>query len=163
MLSGSTILRQPNNSTEEQRHDFARLVRQGFGTAGAGLDSRIGAARCLAFHYALLDGLVAIAALKSPDDKYRRDVFKWASSPESYTDYAVELGWVYVEPTYRESRIATRLCEHLLSITTIDAVFATTRIDNAVMSRVLLTCGFDKVGTPFLYREEQLGLYLRPC
>ena len=128
-----------------------------------GLDSRIGAARCLAFHYALLGPLVAIAALKLSDDQYRHDVFKWAGTRESYADYAVELGWVYVEPAYRGSRIATSLCEQLLSINTMDAVFATTRIDNAIMNRVLLTCGFEKVGTPYLYRGEQLRLFLRLC
>ena len=105
---------------------------------------------------------MAIAALKSPDDQYRHDVFKWADSPESYAYYAVELGWVYVEPAYRGSRIATRLCKALSSIVTIDAVFATTRVDNTAMNRALLTCGFEKVGTPYPYRGEQLGLYLRP-
>ena len=163
ILNGSIILSQPNNTTEEQHRDFARLVRQGFKTAGSTLDSRIGAARHLAFHYSDGDGLVAIAALKSPDDQYRRDVFKWAESREGYADYALELGWVYVEPVYRGSRIATRLCEQLSSTTTTDSVFATTRIDNPVMGRILLACGFEKVGTPYPYREEQLSLYLRPC
>jgi len=162
-LNGSTVLRQPNTSTEEQRREFARLVRQGFETAGAGLDNRICAAKCLAFHYPTRDKLAAIAALKSPNDQYRHDVFNKAGSPESCADYKVELGWVYVDPAYRGNRIATKLCELLLSRATNDCVFATTRTNNALMSRILGTSGFANVGTPYIHRGEQLRLYLRPC
>jgi len=161
-LNGSTILRQPNTSTEEQRREFAQLIRQGFETAGAGLDNRICAAKCLAFHYPTRDKLAAIAALKSPNVQYRHDVFSKAGSPESCADYKVELGWVYVEPAYRGNRIATKLCEQLLSRAATDCVFATTRTNNAPMGRILLTFGFANVGTPYIRRGEQLRLYLRP-
>jgi len=162
-LNGNTFVRQPNTSTEEQRREFARLVRQGFKTSGVGLDNRICAAKCLAFHYPARDLLAAIAALKSPNDQYRHDVFSKAGSPESCADYKIELGWVYVEPAYRGNRIAAKLCEQLLSSATTDCVFATTRTNNALMSRILLTSGFANVGTPYMRRGERLRLYLRPC
>lgn len=162
-MNGSTVLRRPNTSTETQRREFARLVRRGFETAGAGLDDRICTAKCLAFHYPTRDKLGAIAALKSPNDQYRHDIFGKAGAPEICADYKVELGWVYVDPAYRGNRIATKLCELLLSCATTDCVFATTRTNNALMSRVLLTFGFANVGTPYMRRGEQLGLYLRPC
>ena len=127
------------------------------------MDNRICAAKYLAFHYPNRDRLAAIAALKSPNDQYRQDVFNKAGCPESCADYKVELGWVYVEPDYRGNRIAMKLCEQLLSRVTADCVFATTRTNNALMGRILLTFGFANVGAPYIRRGEQLRLYLRPC
>jgi RimJ/RimL family protein N-acetyltransferase len=160
-LNRSIILRQPKNITAEQCEDFERLVRIGFRTARTNLNTRIRAAKCLAFHYSPSGELTAIAALKAPDDQYRHDVFKMADSPASYTDFKVELGWVYVVPAYRRKQVATELCTQLLSSATGDFVFATTRSDNAVMSRILRACAFSEVGKPYMHRGEQLRLYLR--
>jgi len=162
-LNSKTVLRQPNGCTGEQRREFARLVRRGFKTAGADLESRIRAARCLAFHCPAGDKLAAIAALKSRSDQYRQEVFAKASSPVSCADYKAELGWVYVEPEFRGNRLATKLCERLLSHATADCVFATTRTDNASMIHVLVALGFANAGTPYMHRDERLNLYLRPC
>ena len=125
------------------------------------MTARIRAAKCLAFYYSPSGELVAIAALKAPNDEYRRDVFKMAGSPASYADYKVELGWVYVVPDYRRKQIATNLCEQLLLSAAGDQVFATTRSDNGVMSRILRACAFAEVGNPYMHRGEQLRLYLR--
>lgn len=152
----------PSGASMEQRREFARLVRRGFKTAGTGLAGRIRASRRLAFHYSSGEDLVAIAALKSPGDQYRRRVFDAAGLHEDYAGYKSELGWVYVEPAYRGNRLATTLCRRLLSDAAIDAVFATTRTDNAMMSRVLRTCGFDAAGKPYVYRGELLQVFLRP-
>jgi len=160
-LNSGIVLRQPNYAVPEQREDFARLVRTGFRTAGADLNARIRAAKCLAFHYSPSGELTAIAALKMPDDEYRHDVFKMADSPASYADYKVELGWVYVVPACRRNQVATELCEQLLLRATGDFVFATTRLDNAIMSRILRACAFAEAGKPFMHRGEQLRLHLR--
>ena len=125
------------------------------------MNARIRAAKCLAFHYSPGGELMAIAALKTPEDQYRHDVFEMAGSSASYADYKVELGWVYVVPAYRRKRVALELCEHLLLRTTCDFVFATTRSDNTVMSRILRACDFAEAGKPYIRRGEQLKLYLR--
>ena len=84
-----------------------------------------------------------------------------AGAPASFADFELELGWVYVIPAYRKKQIATRLCEQLLSSATDVSVFATTRSDNAAMSRILRASAFFEVGKPYMHRGEQLGLYLR--
>jgi len=160
-MKSSIVLRPPNDTVAEQREDFARLVRTGFRTAGANLNARIRAAKCLAFRYSPSGELSAIAALKVPDDEYRNAVFKMADSPASYADYPVELGWVYVVPADRRKQVATELCGQLLLRATGDFVFATTRSDNAAMRRILRACAFAEVGKPFMHRGEQLRLYLR--
>jgi ribosomal protein S18 acetylase RimI-like enzyme len=162
-LNGRIILRQPSSMAAGQREEFARLVRKGFRTAGADLDARICAAKCLALHYSADAELTAIAALKAPVYRYRHNVFTTAGSHASCADYKVELGWVYVEPADRRTQIATNLCEQLLASVARDFVFATTRTDNAAMSRILRRCAFSEVGEPFMHRGEPLRLYLRPC
>ena len=156
------IVREPNGTTAEQRAAFARLVRRGFRTAGAGLSARVSAARYLAFNCAPGGELTAIAALKAPEDRYRHDVFGMAGATASSADYRLELGWVYVKPSHRRQRAATMLCERLLSRVERDSVFATTGTDNAAMRRILRWCGFVEVGNPYTYRGEQLRLFLRP-
>jgi len=151
----------PGDAAAAKREEFARLVRDGFSTAGANLDARIRVAECLAFHYARSGDLGAIAALKVPDIRYRHDVFKMADALVSSADYRLELGWVYVVPAYRRKRTATMLCEKLVSYAAGDAVFATTRSDNTAMARILRTCDFAPVGQPYMHRGEQLRLYLR--
>jgi predicted GNAT family acetyltransferase len=162
MLDCNTVLGRPDCISQDQLRKFALLVRHGFKTAEAdlNLDARIRAAKRLALHYSTSHELVAIAALKSPSASYRQDVFNAAGINENSADYGVELGWVYVKPASRGKRLATTMCEKLLSHTEIDAVFATTRSDNMVMNHLLLVCGFNMVGKPYLHRNEQLRLYL---
>ena len=85
-----------------------------------------------------------------------------AGVPDSCADYKLELGWVYVVPAYRRKQVASKLCEQLLLRAKGDFVFATTRSDNAMMSRILRACAFTAVGNPYTYRSEELRLYLRP-
>lgn len=159
-LNGTTHLKQPIACTEEERREFARLVRQGFPGA-RGLDGRIRAAKWLAFYYAADDRLGAVAALKAPDARYREDIFRQADAPVSSADYTLELGWVFVVPAYRGKRMGEGLCRQLLARVPTTCVFATTRPDNISMIRVLNAVGFARVGRPYARRDEQLVLYLR--
>jgi ribosomal protein S18 acetylase RimI-like enzyme len=159
-VTGAPNLREPLACTEGERREFARLVRLGF-PAAERLDERIRAARCLAFHYAAPGTLAAVAALKAPDERQRRDVFAQADAPVGHGEFALELGWVFVMPTYRGSRIATRLCRMLLAHVPAAPVYATTRTDNGPMASILLALGFTRAGTPYRRRDEELALFLR--
>jgi ribosomal protein S18 acetylase RimI-like enzyme len=144
-----------------ERREFARLVRQGFQGSDEGLDARIRDARCLAFYYAAGDTLAAVAALKAPSQRYREEVFKKADAGISAADYKLELGWVFVLPVHRGSRIGEGLCRKLLARVTTSRVFATTRPNNDSMIRILHALGFVRVGKPYARRDEDLVLYLR--
>ena len=163
-MSITTHLKEPLACTEKERRAFADLVRQGFEGSDANLPNRIRDAKCLAFHYAGGDILAAIAGLKVPDELYRDDVFRKAKAPVDYAAYPLELGWIFVVPAYRGSRIGERLCRQLLERAPEASVFATTRPDNSVMIRVLLALGFARAGNPFSHvrRDEELLLFLRP-
>ena len=154
-------LKEPIACSEGELREFARLVRQGFDGSDEGLPGRIRDAKWLAFHYTNGDTLGAIAGLKAPKKEYRDDVFKKAVAGVSPADYKLELGWVFVVPVHRGNRIATNLCQLLLSRASWPNVFATTRPDNSSMINILLALGFARAGKPYLQRNEELVLYLR--
>jgi hypothetical protein len=70
-MNGIAIFKEPIACTEEERREFVRLVRLGFGGSDEGLPGRIRDARLLAFYYVAGDTLAAIAALKAPNAVYR--------------------------------------------------------------------------------------------
>jgi len=161
-MDDATLLKEPFECTEEERGDFARIVRQGFHTAAGDLDARIRAAKCLAFLYGPGKTLAAVAALKAPSEQRREDTFRKAAAGVSAADYVLELGWVFVTPARRGNHVAERLCRLLLARVPQSCVFATTRTNNDVMIRILTALGFDRVGKPYPRRDEELVLYLRP-
>jgi len=156
----TTHCREPTACSDAERRRFARVVRQGFPGA-RDLSARIRAAKWLAFYYSGGDALKGIAALKRPDERYRRDLSQWADAPPDFADYQLELGWVFVAPTYRGRGIAKHLCRQLLALAPASRVFATTRVNNDLMIRILDALGFARVGRPFPRRGDHLVLYLR--
>ena len=162
-MTGSARLKEPISCTEEERREFARLVREGFRGSDESLPDRIRNAKWLGFHYAAGDNLTAIAALKAPDARYRNDVFNSADAGVGSAGYELELGWVFVFPDERGQGIAGDLCRKLLARSPRSPVFATTRPNNDPMIKILLGLGFARVGKPFPRRDEMLALFLRPA
>jgi len=161
-LSGTAQFKEPIACTEEERREFARLVRQGFAVVAEGLDGRIRDAKWIAFYYATGDTLAAVSALKAPNERYRADVFRQADASINPDSYTLELGWVFVVPAHRGNRIAESLCRQLLAREPTVGVFATTRTNNVFMMRILVALGFARVGKPYPRRHnEELVLFLR--
>lgn len=159
-MNGTTCYKAPDACTDKERGAFAQLVRQGFPGA-QNLDARMRAAKRLAFYYSTGGTLGAVAAIKAPDERHRRDLFKLAAAPVDGADYQLELGWVFVAPAYRGRRIAERLCRQLLVDVPASHIFATTRVDNDRMMRILDALGFTRVGRPYPRRGSHFVLYLR--
>lgn len=160
-MDGTAHFKEPIACTDEERREFARLVRQGFEGSDEGLHGRIRDAKRLVFYRAADDALAAIAALKVPSERYRDDVFTKADAHVTPADYELELGWVFVVPVHRGNRIAESLCQLLLAHVPASCVHATTRPNNSCMIRVLLALGFAQAGRPFPLRNEELVLLLR--
>ncbi len=160
-MTSRVHLKNPNACTNEERGEFARLIRQGF-PAAQNLEARIRAARWLAFYYAADGELGAIAALKAPGEEERGEVFRGAEASAGAAEYEFDLGWVFVAPAYRRSGVASSLCRSLLTRVPAVPVFARTRTDNVPMQKVLRAHGFVRHGQPHLRRDEELVLFLRP-
>ncbi len=159
-MSGTALLKEPVACSDAERQEFARLVRQGFPAARA-LERRIRDAQCLAFYHTAGGSLVAVAAIKAPGERYRRDVFAQADAPVTPADHPLELGWVFVVPDYRRTGIAEALCRALLARAPTSSLFATTRPGNEFMIRILSALGFARVGKPYPRRDEELVLFVR--
>lgn len=160
-MNGTAQFKEPIACTEGELGEFARLVRQGFEGSDEGLHGRIRDAKQLAFYCAAGDTLAAVAALKVPNGRYRDDVFTKADARVSPANYKLELGWVFVVPVHRGSRIAESLCQLLLARGPTSCIFATTRPNNISMIRILLALGFARAGKPYPRRNEELVLFLR--
>jgi GNAT superfamily N-acetyltransferase len=160
-LSVTIRVKEPTACTVEERLEFARLVREGFHGSDESLVERIECAHWLAFGYEPRSTLVAIAGIKAPDERYRRELFSQACVEVSPAECEHELGWVYVDPAHRGMQIAVRLSRRLLGCVSGSNVFATTRTSNAPMIGALSSLGFERVGRPYLRREERLVVYLR--
>ena len=157
-----TVVKAPDECTDREREDFARLVREGFPSADARLPGRVLRARALAFFHDSDGSPCAVAALKTPPSVYRDDVFRQANSGIDPGDYLIELGWVFVSPSSRGRGIGAQLCRLLMANAAGTPVFATTRPDNLPMQAILEALGFARRGTPYPRRDELLVLYLRP-
>lgn len=138
-------------------------MRQGFDPVREPLNGRICDAQWLAFHYVAGDTLAAIAAIKTPSEQYRQDLFEKADARVGAADYRLELGWVFVTPAHRGSHIARSLCRMLLEHVPTSDLFATTRPNNSPMINILKRLGFSRVGRTYARRNEELVVFLRPA
>lgn len=156
-------LKEPSACTESERRDFARLVRLAFQGSDETLEARILNAACLAFCYPQEGELGAIAGLKAPGDRYRQKLFEKAAVRADPAEYPLDLGWVFVLPSYRGHGFGESLCRRLLARVPTTGVFSTTRPDNRPMIRILLGLGFLPDGKPYPHprRDEELAVFLR--
>jgi ribosomal protein S18 acetylase RimI-like enzyme len=159
---GSLHLTPPAAGSDQDLAAFAELVRLGF-PAAEHLDVRIAEARLLALHRTADGRVVAIGALKRPDEQHRRELFAGAGVSVHAAEYELELGWIFVDPAFRRSGIASRLCTQLLMRVPHARVFATTRPSNDAMMSILRAHGFTQLGLPFPHprRKEHLALFVR--
>src|SRR5213075_2856984 len=98
-----------------------------------GLTGLVERAECLIFLYTDLDELAGVAAVKRPNEGYKRKVFSKANSPEDPDKYPYELGWVVVREHFRGLRLSHVLLENALRFAGKTKIYATTRTDNEPM------------------------------
>ena len=96
----TTISKQPDDCTQEERSEFQRLVEKGGEVDVQSLPSGICRAEALVMHFES-NVLVAVAGLKNLIKKYRKRVFTCASASLDPAQFRFELGWIYVEQSHR--------------------------------------------------------------
>jgi ribosomal protein S18 acetylase RimI-like enzyme len=138
----SIDLKLPTSMSEAERQAFQRQIEIGGEVTPAGLSRRIEAAHMLS--YVLRgDNLVAVGAVKRPDDAYVERLSQ--SAGYDLGDCGAELGWIYVTPEaqgrHLGSRLSSALCESFEH-----SIFSTTRINNASMQAILRKLDFKRVG-----------------
>jgi len=98
--------------------------------------------------------IIATAAIKRPMDTYADSVFTKAMSDYDYNDFNHELGYVVIDPDFRNKRIASRLCEQLCERFFHCSLYATVRTNNPHMLSILYRNGFTDSGNIFKGRVE---------
>lgn len=154
----------PTQCTQHEIMVFAALVVSGGQAtmAPAGLRDRIMDARNLCFVKEANGDTIAVGALKNSRLSYRVSVFNKAGYTGAY-QFGLELGWFVVSPAHRGKGLLVTMVETLMRQAGGDRLFATTRIDNAPMMRVLLVKGFSKVGNDYdnIAGDGKLALYVK--
>jgi hypothetical protein len=101
--------------------------------------------------------IVAVGALKIPNDEYKKKVFTKSKTAAKSKDFTFELGWV-VSLTSGNGK---KLVEILSSVT--PNIYATVRQENKTMKHILEKFGFIKSGNS--YKSERndydIELYIK--
>lgn len=153
--------RAPRECSAEEQAVFAAMVLKGREVTAAGLRRRVDDAVALAF-LRVKEELLGVGGLKRPDEIYCGRVSNASGVALPASEFAFELGWVYVEQKARGGA-SRALCEALLPFAKGHGVFATSRVNNPWMHATLLGLGFARVGAewPSGQNPANLALFTR--
>jgi GNAT superfamily N-acetyltransferase len=157
-----TLDRRPNDCDDKDIGDFMAFVLAGDEVVSDGLEGRIRGAERLVF-LRVCGCLSGVAALKPPDQHYRKDISSKSGIPLPEETYPFELGWVFVMPSARRRNFSVDLTRAALSAAGTAGVFATSRTDNVSMHATLSKFGFAVAGSryPSNRGNHQLQLFVR--
>jgi predicted GNAT family N-acyltransferase len=107
--------------------------------------------------------IIATTSIKVPEADYIHEIFDKAQADFNPTKYTFELGYVFVESSYRKQKIASILCSELIHKFDKERLFSTTRTDNQGMQSILNSFGFVPSGISYLSLTKMrlLQLYIR--
>lgn len=159
----SVALKTPTKCSKAELDAFEGLVSIGDEVIQNGLRNRIEGAYFLALGKIVNGEVVGVAALKNPNNNYRRSVFEKSYSKEEPNQWQAELGWIFVRNEYRNQGLATRLVKELFSSNTPMNVYATAREKNNPILPLLKKFGFVQSGQvyPSENGDYNLVLYIK--
>ena len=155
-------VKKPSECSATELQNFAALVLAGGEVTEVGLEARIKKAEVLIF-LAQDNCLKGIAAVKNPGQYYKNRVFSKAQASIEANELQSELGWVFVLPSSRRAGFSHKLVKAALAATSGRAIFATSRLDNAPMHKVLKAHGFSSQGKAYASTrgKQKLVLFVR--
>lgn len=136
----------PAEFDSDQLGIFEQLVAGRGRVIKEGLGDRIRSAHCLVL--LSMNGLYrATMAIKKPTADYVRQVFDRANVAGVSQSYRFELGWLYVDPAWRNRGIYEMLrTEALLSVAKADNVYSVCSADSSRLAPLLARHGFSHFG-----------------
>ncbi|HYR77446.1 MAG TPA: GNAT family N-acetyltransferase [Pyrinomonadaceae bacterium] len=155
------IAKKPSDCSPTELEDFERLVLAGGEVTAAGLNARIKNAAIL-IYVSQSNYVTGIAALKQPQEQYKKGVFQKAGATAQPNEFPLELGWIFVVPASRGAGLSHKLVEVALDASNGRGIFATSRADNAAMHCVLKAHGFSIHGHAYASdrNDHELVLFL---
>jgi RimJ/RimL family protein N-acetyltransferase len=140
-------IKSPNDCNDSEKEAFYCLVEKGGEARTDNLTGGIDRARFLAFYY-INETLIAIAALKQNLD-YQKNVFERAGIQNLTDNFNLEIGYAFTEEEYRCQGICSTLIHELINKISSEKIFATVRVKNKNMIKILINAGFQSAGNPF--------------
>jgi GNAT superfamily N-acetyltransferase len=157
------VARAPEELSVSELARFSELVVEGGEVGGTALATNMANARILVM---LMHGdtMRGVAALKCPQDSYRKRVSERTGVEISLTEYPFELGYIYIQSELQGRGLSHKLVGLSLEHDDAQGVFATARTNNEPMRATLAKAGFGAAGAEYLgHRKRRLGLLLRPA
>jgi GNAT superfamily N-acetyltransferase len=150
----------PRECTAEELAAFHKLVALGSKVSKATLAAGIRRAALLAFARDERSNLIGVAALKSPLNSYRNDVFAKAQSPLLPADFPLEIGYIYVRPEATGHRLSQQLMDELVRRAGDRGLFLTTETTNRAIKKFAAEVGFIQSGASYESGEGNDDLLL---
>lgn len=162
-MTGCIQIRAPRDCSDTQRGEFIALVRKGEEVTPDGLEKRVMSAAALIFMRAEDGQLIGIAAMKHPNDSYRKRISKKSGVWLEPKMWPNELGWAYVEEEWRGKKLSRDLVGAALNWAEEVGVFSTSRAENERMHGTLSRFGFVGKGQSYLSErgDYHLKLFVR--
>lgn len=108
--------------------------------------------------------LVACGALKVPDPIYKQRLFvERAKTADPFENIKYELGWIVTDEAYRGRGFCINIIKMLLNYKgteTEETFYATSRLDNLSIQKILKCQGFRESGEPFKSKRGDYKLIL---
>lgn len=145
--------------SEPERVQIINLILKGDEVNSATLPNRLSESALIAY-FIDSNKIMATATIKMPLDSYKTKVFYDSNSNLSISDYIYELGYVMVDENCRGGKLASRLCRELTKIFLSQNLFATTRVDNVPMQKILKNNYFSEIGIMYPNRTNTTFLKL---
>jgi predicted GNAT family N-acyltransferase len=142
-------VKRPPDCSQAEIKVFEDIIVEADEVQTESLRSLISRAVSLVFLYSDSGELAGIAAVKRPNEGYKRKVFTRAHSPENPHHYDYELGWVVIRENYRGNYLSRYLVEAALRVVDGAKIYATTRTTNVAMLRTNERYGFRVSGEPY--------------
>ena len=102
----------------------------------------------------IIQKLLRLQVLKKPELDYREMVWKKSNLEGQVHPIVLELGYIMVDPFYRNEKLGTRLCEAICKRFSKEKIFATTRVNNFPMRSIFSKLQFVAFGECY---ENRLG------
>jgi hypothetical protein len=141
-------VKKPSDCTDFEIDSFYFLVLKGKKVQKKGLKERIFNCELLAF-YKLNESIVAISAIKRPEESYRKKIIEKANLDRDYKDLLFEIGYSFTEENFRKNGFNSALKLLLLnSLKNLKGIlFSTTAISSS--QKFLEKNGFVNLGIPY--------------
>jgi hypothetical protein len=158
----AVIGRSPADCHAVEICDFIALVLAGGEVSAQRLEQRVRSAERLVF-LTLGCCLCGVAALKRPEESYRKKLLSESGISLPIEQFPYELGYVFVMPSARGRRFSIDLTREAIAPVRAQGVFATSRTDNLGMHATLSKFQFVPVGNSYASTRgnHRLQLFVR--